>query len=99
MIAVLPMHRYGEPELAGLVEIWACRRRSSFQRRPSRRSLVRGYVVDVSRGIFAVYWGVFGSIRSREVVREEILLPAVSRRFRDLVNSEEVDLRRVRYRI
>jgi hypothetical protein len=54
MIDVLPIDRYEEPELAGLVEIWAWRRRSSFQRRPSRRSLVRGYVVEVSRGIFAV---------------------------------------------
>jgi hypothetical protein len=51
---VLPIDRYEEPELAGLVEIWAWSRRSSFQRRPSRRSFVRGYVVEVSRGIFAV---------------------------------------------
>ena len=48
---MFPMARYEEPELAGFVEIWACSRRSSFQRRPSRRSLVRGYVVEVSRGM------------------------------------------------
>lgn len=57
MIDVLPMDRYEEPELAGLVEIWACRRRSSFQRRPSRRSRVSGYVVEVSRGIVKVVCG------------------------------------------
>jgi hypothetical protein len=55
MIAVLPIERYDEPELAGLVEIWACSRRSSFHRRPSRRSRVRGYVVEVSRGILREY--------------------------------------------
>jgi hypothetical protein len=53
MIDVLPMDRYEEPELAGLVEIWAWSRRSSFQRRPSRRSRVKGYVVEVSSGIVA----------------------------------------------
>jgi hypothetical protein len=42
IIDVLPMERYEEPELAGLVDICAWRRRSSFHRRPSRRSLVRG---------------------------------------------------------
>ena len=52
---MLPMHRYDDPELAGFVEIWACRRRSSFQRRPSRRNFVRGYVVEVSRGMLSVF--------------------------------------------
>lgn len=47
------MHRYDDPELAGLVEIWACNSRSSFHRRPSSRSFVSGYVVDVSRGILS----------------------------------------------
>lgn len=42
------------------MEIWAWSSRSSFQRRPSRRSLVRGYVVDVSRGI--VNWEVLQSV-------------------------------------
>lgn len=54
IIAVLPIDRYDDPELAGLVEICAWRSRSSFQRRPSRRSLVRGYVVEVSRGILVL---------------------------------------------
>lgn len=48
---VLPIERYDDPELAGFVEIWACIKRSSFQRLPSSRSLVRRYVVEVSRGI------------------------------------------------
>lgn len=57
MIAVLPIDKYEDPELAGLVEICAWIRRSSFQRRPSRRSLVRGYVVEVSSGILAEQFG------------------------------------------
>lgn len=51
IMAVFPIDRYDEPELAGFVEIWAWSSRSSFHRRPSSRNLVRGYVVDVSRGI------------------------------------------------
>lgn len=61
-MAVFPIDRYDEPELAGLVEICACSRRSSFHRRPSRRSLVSGYVVEVSRGILCFF------TRSREAV-------------------------------
>jgi hypothetical protein len=51
MMDVFPMERYDDPELAGFVEICAWSRRSSFHRRPSSRSLVRGYVVEVSSGI------------------------------------------------
>lgn len=74
MIEVLPMDRYEEPELAGLVEIWAWSRRSSFQRRPSRRSRVRGYVVEVSSGIFAD-WVL---IRKRVVLSEKRVCQAGS---------------------
>lgn len=54
--AVLPMATYEEPELAGLVDICPWKLRISFQRRPSRRIFVKGYVVDVSKGILAVEW-------------------------------------------
>lgn len=40
--AVLPIDRYDEPELAVFVEICAWINRSSFHRRPSRRSFVSG---------------------------------------------------------
>ena len=43
------------------MEIWACRRRSSFQRRPSRRRRERWYVL-VSRGIVWVVGGVGGGV-------------------------------------
>lgn len=50
------MATYEEPELAGLVDICPWKLRISFQRRPSRRIFVKGYVVDVSKGILAVEW-------------------------------------------
>lgn len=47
---VLPISRYDEPSADACVEICAVRRRSSFQRRPSRRRSASAYE-DVSSGM------------------------------------------------
>ena len=56
MTLVFPISRYDEPSAASCVRIWAWRRRSSFQRRPSTRRSAREYV-DVSRGMAVTFVG------------------------------------------